>query len=73
MTISRYLIAPRPNVEILRKDRSSLITSAFGIEAARQHVGHRAIRPTSAHYVEKKKRVEITLSTTGGRLTEAAS
>lgn len=60
-------------IHMLRKESGSLIASAFGIEAARQHLGHRDIRTTSSHYVEKKKRVEITLSTTGGRLTEAAS
>lgn len=32
------------------------------IEAARQHLGHRDIRTTSAHYVDKKKRIEVTLS-----------
>ena len=62
MTIALYLIGPRSKVEILRKKRGSLITSAFGVEAAWQHLGHRDIRTTSSHYVEKKKRVEVNLS-----------
>jgi hypothetical protein len=32
-----------------------------GIEAARQHLGHRDIRTTSSHYVDKKKRIEINI------------
>ena len=51
MTTAPYFIAPRSTVEILRKKRGSLITSAFGVEAARQHLGHRDIRTTSAHDV----------------------
>jgi integrase len=49
-------------IHSLRKESGSLIASTFGIEAARQHLGHRDIRTTSAHYVEKKKRVEVSLS-----------
>lgn len=49
-------------IHMLRKESGSLIASAFGIEAARQHLGHRDIRTTSSHYVEKKKRVEVNLS-----------
>lgn len=63
----------RKAIHMLRKESGSLIASAHGIEAARQHLGHRDIRTTSAHYVEKKKRVEITLSTAGGQLKEVAS
>ncbi len=48
-------------IHALRKESGSLIASNFGIEAARQHLGHRDIRTTSAHYVDKKKRVEISL------------
>jgi integrase len=48
-------------IHSLRKESGSLIASNFGIEAARQHLGHRDIRTTSAHYVEKKKRIEIRL------------
>ncbi len=48
-------------IHSLRKESGSLIASSYGIEAARQHLGHRDIRTTSAHYVEKKKRVEISL------------
>lgn len=49
-------------IHSLRKESGSLIASAHGIEAARQHLGHRDIRTTSAHYVDKKKRVEVNLS-----------
>lgn len=52
----------------LRKESGSLVASDFGIEAARQHLGHRDIRTTSAHYVEKRKRVEVGLSLGGGEL-----
>ncbi|HEY4249236.1 MAG TPA: tyrosine-type recombinase/integrase [Lacunisphaera sp.] len=48
-------------IHSLRKESGSLIASAYGIEAARQHLGHRDIRTTSSHYVDKKKRVEIKL------------
>jgi hypothetical protein len=55
----------------------SLIASTFGIEAARQHLGHRDIRTTSAHYEDKKRRVEVNLpmSTAAGQLraVEAAT
>lgn len=48
-------------IHALRKESGSLIASNFGIEAARQHLGHRDIRTTSSHYVEKKKRIEVRL------------
>lgn len=48
-------------IHALRKESGSLIASDFGIEAARQHLGHRDISTTSAHYVDKKKRVEVVL------------
>jgi len=48
-------------IHSLRKESGSLIASAHGIEAARQHLGHRDIRTTSSHYVDKKKRVEVKL------------
>ena len=51
-------------IHALRKESGSLIASTFGIEAARQHLGHRDIRTTSSHYVEKKKRVEVRLPLT---------
>lgn len=54
-------------IHMLRKESGSLIASDFGIEAARQHLGHRDIRTTSAHYVEKKKRIEVRMSL-GARL-----
>ena len=49
-------------IHALRKESGSLIASNFGIEAARQHFGHRDIRTTSSHYVDKKKRIEVNLS-----------
>ena len=48
-------------IHALRKESGSLIASNFGIEAARQHLGHRDIRTTSSHYVDKKKRIEVKL------------
>lgn len=48
-------------IHALRKESGSLIASSFGIEAARQHLGHRDIRTTSSHYVDKKKRIEVRL------------
>lgn len=48
-------------IHSLRKESGSLIAAQFGIEAARQHLGHRDIRTTSSHYVEKRKRVEVRL------------
>lgn len=41
-------------IHSLRKESGSLIASTFGIEAARLHLGHRDIRTTSSHYVEKR-------------------
>lgn len=49
-------------IHTLRKESGSLIASEFDIEAARQHLGHRDIRTTSAHYVGKKSRREVGLS-----------
>jgi integrase len=49
-------------IHSLRKESGSLIAASHGIEAARQHLGHRSIRTTSAHYVTKKRRVEVCLS-----------
>jgi integrase len=51
----------RKAIHSLRKESGSLIASTFGVEAARQHLGHRDIRTTSSHYLDKKKRVEISL------------
>lgn len=48
-------------IHSLRKESGSLIASSHGIEAARQHLGHRDIRTTSSHYVDKKKRIEVSL------------
>ena len=50
-------------IHAMRKESGSLVASAFGIEAARQHLGHRDISTTSAHYVEKKRRIEVQLPT----------
>jgi integrase len=50
-------------VHSLRKESGSIVASVHGIEAARHHLGHRDIRTTSAHYVGKKKRVEVRIST----------
>lgn len=55
-------VRQRKAIHSLRKESGSNIASEFGIEAARQHLGHRDIRTTSSHYVEKKKRVEVRLS-----------
>jgi len=41
-----------------KADRSSL---EFRDDAAHQHLGHRDIRTTSFHYVDKKKRIEVRL------------
>lgn len=54
-------VRQRMAVHTLRKESGSLIASDFGIEAARQHLGHRDIRTTSAHYVGKKKRIEVSI------------
>jgi hypothetical protein len=48
-------------INALRKESGSLIASNYGIEAARQHLGHRDIHTTSSHYVDKKKRIEVRL------------
>lgn len=55
-------------IHALRKESGSLVAADFGIEAARQHLGHRDIHTTSAHYVGKKKRVEVNLSPGAGKL-----
>ncbi|MFT3867806.1 MAG: tyrosine-type recombinase/integrase [Nibricoccus sp.] len=53
-------------IHALRKESGSLIASNHGIEAARQHLGHRDIRTTSSHYVDKKKRIEVRLNPSAG-------
>lgn len=60
-------------IHSLRKESGSLIASTHGIEAARQHLGHRDIRTTSAHYVDKKKRVEISLPLASAERFEATA
>lgn len=54
-------ITERKAIHALRKESGSLIAAQFGIEAARAHLGHRDIQTTSAHYVGKKGRREVTL------------
>lgn len=51
-------------IHALRKESGSLVATSYGIEAARQHLGHRDIRTTSAHYVEKRRRIEVQLPAT---------
>jgi integrase len=55
-------------IHSLRKESGSLIASHFGIEAARQHLGHRDIGTTSAHYVGKKRRIEVNVSVADSEL-----
>jgi integrase len=55
-------IRERKAIHSLRKESGSLIASELGIEEARQHLGHRHISTTSAHYVGKKKRIEVSLT-----------
>jgi len=59
-------------IHALRRESGSLIASTFGIEAARQHLGHRDIRTTSSHYVQNKKRIEVRLPL-AARLRKIAS
>ena len=47
MTLARYFITLHFKAGIPRKGSGSLIASTFGIETARQHLGHRDIRTTS--------------------------
>ncbi|MDF9827860.1 integrase [Ereboglobus sp. PH5-10] len=54
-------ITQQKAIHSLRKESGSLIASAFGIEAARYHLGHRSIKTTSAHYVSKRKRIEVNI------------
>jgi integrase len=54
-------VRQRKAIHALRKESGSFIAAHYGIEAARQHLGHRDIRTTSSHYVEKKKRIEVRL------------
>lgn len=49
-------------IHMLRKESGSLINQQFGIETARHHLGHRDIQTTSAHYVGKKRRAEVSLA-----------
>lgn len=49
-------------IHMLRKESGSIMASQFGIEAARQHLGHRDIGTTSSHYISKKVRREVNLT-----------
>ena len=72
--LRRKGVRQKKAIHALRKESGSLIASNFGIEAARQHLGHRDIRTTSSYYVEKKKRIEVSLSVDAPkRLLTAAS
>ncbi|HVW21218.1 MAG TPA: tyrosine-type recombinase/integrase [Opitutaceae bacterium] len=59
-------IRDRKAIHALRKESGSLVASAYGIEAARQHLGHRDIHTTSAHYVDKKMRIEVAIPMESG-------
>jgi len=63
-------VRERKAVHMLRKESGSLVASQFDIEAARQHLGHRDIRTTSALYIDKKARREVSLTAgkTAGQL-----
>ncbi|MDX2186669.1 MAG: site-specific integrase [Opitutaceae bacterium] len=63
-------ITQRTAIHTLRKESGSLVASEYGIEAARQHLGHRDIQTTSAHYVGKKRRVFVKINTRAHRDTE---
>ena len=45
----------------LRKEAGSLINEQFGLHAASLFLGHSDTRITAAHYVDKKKRISISL------------
>ncbi len=64
-------VRQRNAVHMLRKESGSLIASSHGIEAARQHLGHRDIRTTSSHYVDKKRRIEVSLPVGGAGFDQA--
>jgi integrase len=66
-------INQRNAIHSLRKESGSLVASDFGIEAARQHLGHRDIGTTSAHYVTKKKRIEVRIKVGAPGKLEAVS
>lgn len=66
-------VRQRNAVHMLRKESGSLVASAFGIEAARQHLGHRDIRTTSAIYTDKKRRIEVSLSAASNQLKDASA
>lgn len=63
----------RKAIHSLRKESGSLVASSHGIEAARHHLGHRDIRTTSAHYVAKKRRVEVVLPEASSHSTPASA
>ena len=55
-------IRERKKIHALRKESGSLLASQYGIESAREHLGHRSIAVTSAVYVSKKARREVSLT-----------
>ncbi len=55
-------------VHSMRKESGSLVAASHGIEATRQHLGHKDIKTTSAHYVAKKRRVEVSLNPSANSL-----
>ena len=65
-------ITQQKAIHALRKESGSLVARDFGIEAARQHLGHRDIGTTSLHYIGKKKRVEVNLSSGADELKAVA-
>ena len=66
-------VTQRKAIHSLRKESGSLIASAHGIEAARQHLGHSDIGTTSSHYVDKKKRVEVNIGAAQLRVVEGSA
>lgn len=71
--LKRKGVRHRKAIHSLRKESGSLIAAEFGIEAARQHLGHRDIRTTSSIYTDKKKRVEVSIPTAGADRLRAVS
>lgn len=66
-------VRQRNAIHTMRKESGSLVASSHGIEAARQHLGHRDIRTTSSHYVDKKRRVEVSFPVIGQQLRDASA
>jgi integrase len=58
-------------IHTLRKESGSLMANLFGIESARQHLGHQDIGTTSSFYVAKKERREVSIGSATLRAVEA--